>query len=143
MVPADGEERLRLLINCRRPGKADRWARGRLAVAKDKPCPRISTPTSSGWGFRPANSRRITTPLVVSNEIRRAYPERTKAAFSSILFAPGQKPLPSDSQLEAVTILLPKRELSVLGLNVHWLLFFFIVSLVAGYSLKGVFKVEV
>jgi len=34
-------------------------------------------------------------------------------------------------------------ELSVLGLNVHWLLFFFIVSLVAGYSLKGVFKVEV
>jgi uncharacterized membrane protein (DUF106 family) len=86
---------------------------------------------------------RITTPIYVSTQVERVYTERGKAAFAGFFFAPGQKPLPDDSLLESVTVLLPERELSVLGVDVHWLLFFFVVSVIAGYSLKGVFKVEV
>jgi uncharacterized membrane protein (DUF106 family) len=85
----------------------------------------------------------ITTPVLVANRVKRVYSERTKAAFSGALFAPGQKPLPAESPLKSINILLPKRQLKLLGMNVHWLVFFFIVSVIAGYSLKGVFKVEV
>jgi uncharacterized membrane protein (DUF106 family) len=85
----------------------------------------------------------IATPVIVANRVTRVYPERTKAAFSGALFAPGQKPLPADSPLQSVSILLPKRQLKLLGVSVHWLVFFFVVSIIAGYSLKGVFKVEV
>lgn len=87
--------------------------------------------------------RQTTMPIVVSNQLEKTYSELKKAGFSSLLFTPGQKPLPKESRLESVDILLPKRELSLLGLNMHWLLIFFIVSVVAGYSLKGVFEVEV
>ena len=82
-------------------------------------------------------------PIVVSNQLEKTYGERKKADFSGFLFSPGQKPLPKDSSLESINIILPERELSLFGLNMHWLLIFFIVSVVAGYSLKGVFKVEV
>jgi len=89
------------------------------------------------------DGQRITTPVRVSNRIECVYPEREKYAFAGILFAPGQKPLPQDSPLESVSFILPRRELNVFGLSVHWLVFFFVVSVAAGYSLKGVFKVQV
>lgn len=89
------------------------------------------------------NENQITIPVPVGNSLKPVYPERTKAAFSAALLSPGQKPLPADCPLISFNMLLPKRQLKLLGMNVHWLIFFFIVSIIAGYSLKGVFKVEV
>jgi uncharacterized membrane protein (DUF106 family) len=90
-----------------------------------------------------SDNRPLAIPLIVSDGVQRLYSEYRKVSFSSTFLAPGQQPLPSDSQIESIKIVLPKQDLIILGLNIHWLLFFFIVSLVAGYSLKGLFKVEV
>jgi len=56
---------------------------------------------------------------------------------------PSGEPIPRDSVIERIQIEYPPRDLSVLGVNPHWLVVFFVVSVVVGYALKGVFGVEV
>jgi uncharacterized membrane protein (DUF106 family) len=86
---------------------------------------------------------RIDTTIAVSNQVMRTYPERTKPNFMNRLLFPGQLPLPSASAVEAMDIGFPVQSVRIFGWNVNWLVLFFIASVVAGYSLKGVFKVEV
>jgi len=56
---------------------------------------------------------------------------------------PAEPPLPRDSIIETISIKYPARDDLLFGLNVHWLIIFFIVSVVAGFGLKGVFGIEV
>jgi uncharacterized membrane protein (DUF106 family) len=56
---------------------------------------------------------------------------------------PGEEPVPPDSVIESISVTYPHRELRLLGLNVHWLVAFFIISVAAGFALKGVFGIEV
>jgi hypothetical protein len=56
---------------------------------------------------------------------------------------PSEEPLPRDSIVESVSVRYPPRRLNFLGLRVHWLWGFFIISVAAGFALKGVFGIEV
>jgi uncharacterized membrane protein (DUF106 family) len=56
---------------------------------------------------------------------------------------PVDAPIPGGSVVERIVIDYPARDLSVLGLNLHWLVVFFVVSVAVGYALKGVFGIEV
>ena len=56
---------------------------------------------------------------------------------------PTEPPLPGDSVIESITLDYPARDDLLFGLNVHWLIVFFIVSVAAGFGLKGVFGIEV
>ena len=79
----------------------------------------------------------------VSDKVDRAYAVRLKPDFWHMLLYPGQAPIPKTSSIEEIDVKLPPQTVSMFGWNINWLVFFFIASLVAGYSLKGVFKVEV
>jgi len=79
-------------------------------------------------------------------------PERAIAPLSRVharagtwdaFLYPVERPIPRSSIIESVTIDYPTRDLPFLGLNVNWLVAFFVVSLVAGFALKGVFGIEV
>jgi uncharacterized membrane protein (DUF106 family) len=56
---------------------------------------------------------------------------------------PSEAPIPRDSIVARIRVAYPQRYLTVFGANVHWLIFFFVVSVAAGFALKGVFGVEV
>jgi len=56
---------------------------------------------------------------------------------------PAEPPVASDSIIESVTVTYPHLELKFFGLTVHWLVAFFIISVAAGFALKGVFGIEV
>lgn len=56
---------------------------------------------------------------------------------------PADAPIPTDSVVERIVIDYPACDLSVFGVNLHWLVIFFVVSVVVGYALKGVFGIEV
>jgi hypothetical protein len=86
---------------------------------------------------------RINQTIVVSDRVLRVYDKKSKPSFMGVLLYPGQPPLPRNSKVEEISVKFPPQEVSVLGWNVNWLVFFFIISIIAGYSLKGVFKVEV
>jgi len=55
---------------------------------------------------------------------------------------PAERPLHSDGAVQALAVDYPPRDLKVAGLNVHWLVFFFVVSVVPAYLLKGLFGIE-
>ena len=56
---------------------------------------------------------------------------------------PVDQSIARDSVVERIVVDYPARDLSILGLSLHWLLVFFVVSVVFGYALKGVFGIEV
>ncbi|MBL7191726.1 hypothetical protein ISS30_08515 [bacterium] len=69
-----------------------------------------------------------------------------KSLESSILDAfgnPGEKPIPKNTGVEWITLDYPARDLKVLGIKIHWIIVFFVLSVAAGFGLKGVFKVEI
>jgi len=66
----------------------------------------------------------------------------TAGTWSAFLY-PSEAPIPRDSAVRAIRVRYPPRELRLFGLNVHWLLAFFVVSVAAGFALKGVFGIDV
>jgi len=56
---------------------------------------------------------------------------------------PGERPLPGATPVRSVEILYPPKSLAAFGLGVHWLVAYLILSIVFGFALKGVFKVEI
>lgn len=65
------------------------------------------------------------------------------ASFLDRVLNPGEPPVPKGVPVESVEVTHPERRLDLLGLRVHWLVAYFILSIVFGFALKGVFKVEI
>lgn len=85
----------------------------------------------------------LTHPVLVSDKVCRVYASRSKPDFWNMLLYPGQLPIPQESAVEEISVKLPPQTISLFGWNINWLVLFFIASLISGYSLKGVFGVEV
>ena len=72
----------------------------------------------------------------------RVSPLRARNFFDLLLY-PGEKPLPKSSPVTKVEVDFPPQSLPLFGGTVNWLVAFFVLSLVFGFALKGVFKVEI
>ncbi|MCK4305718.1 MAG: hypothetical protein KAY24_15880 [Candidatus Eisenbacteria sp.] len=69
---------------------------------------------------------------------------RGRCFSSAFLLFPSEPPLPASSGVRKITVRnWPHRELKLLGWGVHWLIVFFVISMAAGFSVKGLFGVEV
>ncbi len=68
---------------------------------------------------------------------------RGPSRFLQVLLNPAEKPLPPDSPFRSLSVDYPARENKILGLRVHWLITFFVLSLVFAFALKGPLKVEI
>jgi hypothetical protein len=78
------------------------------------------------------------TPLVV-----RLSPERVDSGFLSQLLYPAEPPLPWGSPVRAIRLSYPGREIDVLGHGMHWMIPFFVLSIVFAFALRGLFKVTI
>ncbi|MBN1826585.1 MAG: hypothetical protein JW958_09975 [Candidatus Eisenbacteria bacterium] len=56
---------------------------------------------------------------------------------------PAEPPLPKDARIRSIEIAYPERNMALWGVNLHWLLVFFVVSVVFGFAIKGWVGVEV
>jgi hypothetical protein len=70
-------------------------------------------------------------------------PRKPSRGFFDLFFNPAEPPLPKGLPLASIELAYPGRGLPLLGFNVHWLLAFFVLSLVFGFGLKGLLKVEI
>jgi hypothetical protein len=80
--------------------------------------------------------------VVVSEKIIPVSPRNVQRGAVEILWHPAGQPLPRDGDLLAVEIDYPRRDFRLFGHTMHWLWPFLVVSLLAGYLLKGVFRVQ-
>jgi len=78
------------------------------------------------------------------SRVIRLSPERASESFlTSALLAPSEDPIPVESRMVKMTVTYPEREISVLGIETNWIIIFFLLSIAAGFALKGVFGVEI
>jgi hypothetical protein len=68
---------------------------------------------------------------------------RARAGSWDAFLYPSEPPLGRDLSVAAIRLQYPPRELRFFGVNVNWLIAFFVISLAAGYALKGVFGIDV
>ena len=64
-------------------------------------------------------------------------------SFLDVAFNPSEPALAKDLPLKSVEVVYPEARLRFLGINFHWLVAFFLLSIIFGFGLKGLFKVEI
>jgi hypothetical protein len=90
------------------------------------------------------DGREITKSLVAGGPALSKVPARRGRGLVNGLLYPGEKSLRADvPEVAAVEVGYASRRLPFLGMRVHWLAAFFVLSLIFGFALKGVFKVEI
>lgn len=121
-------------------------------IVVETPALRIPYKREADWRVRPAKAGRFELSLIskgatygkelVAGEagVGRVSSRRVSGIWSQ-LTNPGERPLSGD--LKEIEVKYPSRQNKLFGLGVHWVLTFFVVSLVAAFALKGVLKTEV
>jgi len=70
--------------------------------------------------------------------------DRGSAFSSAFLLFPAEPPLSATCGVRKIQIRdWPHQDLSILGIGAHWLIVFFVISLAAGFAVKGFFGIEV
>jgi len=69
-------------------------------------------------------------------------PLRSRTFLDLVLY-PGEKPLPKNVPAASIAVIYQPQRLPLFGGTVHWLVAFLVLSIVAGFALRGVFKVEI
>lgn len=68
--------------------------------------------------------------------------KRVGSSFYSLLLNHYEPELPDSSPFISLNIIYPARTLKIIGIGMHWIIWFFILSLVFSFAFKGVFHVE-
>jgi hypothetical protein len=81
--------------------------------------------------------------MVVSGErFTRVSPNVVASNPLEIILNPGEKPIPKNPLIKRIEVGYPSRLIEIFGWKTHWLVLFFVFSIISGFTLKGVFGVE-
>jgi uncharacterized membrane protein (DUF106 family) len=80
---------------------------------------------------------------VAQPALSRLSPRRVDQSFWDQLFYPTEPPLDKASAVQRIEVKYASTGLPLLGWRMHWLIAFFILSVLFGFALKGVFGVEI
>jgi len=90
------------------------------------------------------NGQRFTKKIAVAQKpLCKISQSRIQRNFIDELFNPGEAPLPGDIPLKTIEVTYPPQRMNLLGWRIHWLIVYFALSIIFGFSFKGVFKVEI
>lgn len=106
--------------------------------ARDEVLWRVSASAAGDYELKivSAGGETTTKTLVSSDGIVRRSPYRTTGFWTQLLF-PGEAPLPSDGSVREVSLPYPGRTVNLLGLELHWLIHFLILTVILAFALRG------
>jgi uncharacterized membrane protein (DUF106 family) len=70
-------------------------------------------------------------------------PSKRRQKLVDELFYPVESPISKDLPVKSIEVLYSSKSMTIFGLNIHWLIAYFVLSIIFGFSFKGVFKVEI
>ncbi|MDD8031074.1 MAG: hypothetical protein PHQ25_03650 [Acidobacteriota bacterium] len=79
----------------------------------------------------------------IKNSLGRVSTIRVRKNLWQELLYPGEKPLPAESVIKRIEVVYPEQRLNCLGIGFHWLVAYFLLSIIFGLALKRPFKVEI
>jgi len=85
----------------------------------------------------------ITKTVAVGGRLEGVSTERTGESFLEALLYPGEAAIPSHSAIQSIEIVYPAMDILVFGWHMNWLILFLALSLILGYSFKGVLGVQI
>ena len=89
-----------------------------------------------------AGANRVTKELQVGGGWGPISRVRTGGPFLDKLLHPGEPTIGRAQSIESIEVVYPPLKMSFLGFGIHWLVFFFIASIVAGFALRKPLGVE-
>lgn len=88
------------------------------------------------------SNQSVTKNVIVSDRLAAASSLSVRGGFMNRLLHPTLPPLSID-RLSSIELVYPSRTIRIFGsLTIHWILLFFILTIVLGFSLKGLFGVQ-
>ncbi len=85
----------------------------------------------------------VKTLAVGQKPLSRLSPLKPGRKFMDVAFNPSEPALAKDLPIKSIEVAYPEARLDFLGIHFHWLVAFFILSIIFGFGLKGLFKVEI
>ncbi len=93
-------------------------------------------------GLKVHNNMKVTKKVYVSDKLTRLSPERLKEGFINSFFHPGETSLLDGTGLESIRVSYPPAKIKIFGYNIHWLILFFIITLIFGFILMNPLNVR-
>lgn len=106
---------------------------------------RIEPRTAGDYELRVVNGSESVTKSVRVRDgydsIVRRSPIRVRGFLDELLY-PAEPPLPSGA-FETIAVSYPEADVGVFGIEVHWMIVYFVLSIVFAFLLRGTFKVTI
>lgn len=83
----------------------------------------------------------LTKTVHVSDGFARRSPERLEAGLLNAVLYPSEPPLPGSGPLESITIAYQEAAVSVFGWDLHWLIVYFVATMVFAFALRKPMRV--
>ena len=96
---------------------------------------RGSSSFSCRSGARPSRNRSTFQIRCV-----RRSPVRLEPAFVNQLLYPAEAPLPGEPPVTSISVAYPERDIPVFGLELHWMIVYFALSMIFAFALRKRFK---
>ena len=87
------------------------------------------------------STQAATKQVLIGNSLAARATVRPDAAIGEQFAYPVEAPLPADSAIEAITIAYPARAIGVLGVPLHWVVLFLVLSMAFALLLRPLFGV--
>jgi hypothetical protein len=78
----------------------------------------------------------FTKSLDAGDRVTRRSPARLQPALLDQLLYPAEPPLPAGAAIRAISVTCPESSIAFLGLSTHWLVWFFVLSLLFAFALR-------
>ena len=75
--------------------------------------------------------------------ITRRSPSRRAPRFLDQVLYPAEASLPKDTGIRAITVAYPDETISIFGVGIHWLILYFVLSIVFAFALRNRFGVTI
>jgi len=93
--------------------------------------------------FTLKGQRTVKTLAVDQRPLTRLSPLKPGRNFFDKAFNPSEPTLTKNLPIKSIEVVYPEARLNALGIRFHWLVAFFLLSIIFGFALKGVFRVEI
>ncbi len=80
---------------------------------------------------------------VAQKALSKISPMKTGNSFIKQVLYPTESPIKGDFPVKSVEIQYPTQGMNLFGWNIHWLIVYFVLSIIFGFAFKGIFKVEI
>jgi uncharacterized membrane protein (DUF106 family) len=90
------------------------------------------------------NGKTVTKKVSVAQKpLSKISPLKTNKTFLDQVLYPTESPIKGQVPIKTIEIQYPSKSMNLFGWKIHWIIVYFVLSIIFGFAFKGVFKVQI